>query len=187
MAKLYRAPAFFFRLQLLLFLITNEFNLMFCWAQFTFSVAFVPKLTPGLSDLLPCFPNPGSSLPANCSAPCLERAIVSKTTPQTKPRLLPTENPTHFNCSTRLNEQTKSNPGSSWAFPIHTEMQWHLIFIAVVRHANHPLHCHHPCINCVDTLSTVGEKKWTRASFCRGKTHNIPGSVSPWIFFKSVQ
>lgn len=85
MAKLYRAPAFFFRLQLLLFLITNEFNLMFCWAQFTFSVAFVPKLTPGLSDLLPCFPNPGSSLPANCSAPRLERAIVSKTTPQTKP------------------------------------------------------------------------------------------------------
>lgn len=131
---------------------------MFCWAQFTFFVAFVPKLTPGLSDLLPCFPNPGSSLPANCSAPCLERAVVSKTTPQTKTRLLPTEKPPHFNCSTRLNEQTKSNPGSSWAFLINTEMQWHLIFIAVVRHANHPLHCHHPCINCVDTLSAVGEK-----------------------------
>lgn len=91
MAKLYRSPAFFFRLQLLLFLITDEFNLMFCWAQFTFSIAFVQKLTPGLSDSLPCFPNPGSSLPANCSAPCLERAIVSKTNPKTRPRLSPTE------------------------------------------------------------------------------------------------
>lgn len=57
MAKLYTSPAFFFRLQLLLFLITNEFNLMFCWAQFTFSIAFVQKFTPGLSDLLPNFPN----------------------------------------------------------------------------------------------------------------------------------
>lgn len=125
MAKLYRSPVFFFRLQLLLFLITNEFNLMFCWAQFTFSIAFAQKLTTGLSDLLPCFPHPGSSPPANSSAPCLEREIMSKTTPQTRPRLPSTEKPPHSNCSTSLNEQTKSNPGSPWALLIHTEMQWH--------------------------------------------------------------
>lgn len=86
-------------------------------------------------------------------------------------------------CSTSLTEQTKSNPGSPWAFLSHIETEWDFNSLEV-GHTKHPLHCHHRQI--VNTLSAVGEK-WTRDSSCGGKAPSVPGSVLPQIFCTSVQ
>lgn len=99
----------------------------------------------------------------------LERAITSKNTPKTRQRLLSTEKPPHFNCSTSLNEQTKRNPGSPWALLIHTERQWHLIFIVVVWHANHPLHHHHPSSNWATHARCGGEKNEQGPALVEGR------------------
>lgn len=93
MAKFYTSPVFFIRLELLLFLITDEPNLMFCWAQFTFSEALVQKFTPGLGDFLPCFPSCEEQEIFLLTALLLiwekkekkkKGTIVSKNTPKTK-------------------------------------------------------------------------------------------------------
>lgn len=144
---------------------------MFCWAQFTFSIAFVQKFTPGLSNLLPNFPNLSLVFLLTALLLVWKEQLLAQTLPNQDKDYLQLKKTT-LNYSTSLSEQTKSNPGSPWGFLSHTGSQWDFISLAG-RHTNHPLHCHQQQ-HCKCTQQGT---KWPRDSFCGGRTHGVPASA----------